>query len=87
MTIQTHSVDLTTDELRLIEAALETQEKILSMQSRANQDGSAARRLGDLQALKKSVQKQAPRALAQQQSWSDKAWAWFGYTDRPACGR
>lgn len=78
MTTSTHSVDLTTAELRLIEAALETQEKILSVQSRSGQDMAAAQRLQDLQAVKKTVQKQAPRALEQQQSWSDVARTWFG---------
>ena len=78
MTISTHSVDLTTAELRLIEAALETQEKILAVQSRSGQDTSATQRLQDLQAVMKTVQKQAPRPSPQQQSWSEVARTWFG---------
>lgn len=79
MTTNTHSVDLTTAELRLIKAALETQEKILSLQSRSGQDSTATQRLQDLQALKKTVQRQVPSAsITQQQSWSEVARTWFG---------
>lgn len=54
-----HSVDLTSRDLRLIEAALQTQEKILSVQSRAG--GSAARtRLNDLKGLMRRLRRQTP---------------------------
>ena len=75
--MNTHSVDLTPAELRLIESALETQEKILSVQSRSGQDEAAAKQLLDLQAVLKTVQRQVPQS-AQQQSWSDTARSWFG---------
>ena len=75
--MSTHSVDLTPAELRLIEAALETQEKILSVQSRSGQDEAAAKRLLDLQAVLRTVQRQVPHT-PQQQSWSDTARSWFG---------
>lgn len=78
MTAKTHSVDFTTEQLRLIEAALATQEKILSVQSRAGQDETTAQRLLDLQALKRSVRQRLPAHGAPAQSWSDKARAWFG---------
>lgn len=55
----THSVDLTSQDLELIEAALQTQEKILSVQSRAG--GSAARtRLNDLKGLMRRLRRQTP---------------------------
>ncbi len=77
MTTGTHSVDLTTAELQLIEAALDTQEKILSMQSRSGQDKVAEQRLLDLRAVKKTVQQHAPRADAQR-GWSGMSRTWFG---------
>lgn len=56
---ETHSVDLTLQDLELIEAALQTQEKILSVQSRAG--GSAARtRLNDLKGLMRRLRRQTP---------------------------
>ncbi|WP_299150582.1 hypothetical protein [uncultured Tateyamaria sp.] len=69
----THSVDLTKQDLELIEAALQTQEKILSVQSRAG--GDAARtRLNDLKGLMRRLRRQtpAPHAVAGS-SWSQVA--------------
>lgn len=74
----THSVDLTTQQLHLIKSALDTQEKILSVQSRAGQDDSAAQQLTDLQAVKKTVERFTPQPVQQQQSWSAKAQRWLG---------
>ena len=55
----THTVDLTKQDLELIEAALQTQEKILSVQRRAG--GSAARtRLNDLKGLMRRLRRQTP---------------------------
>ena len=70
---ETHSVDLTTQDLELIEAALRTQEKILSVQSRAG--GSAARtRLNDLKGLMRRLRRQTPTAnAAPATSWSQAA--------------
>ncbi len=69
----THSVDLTTRDLELIEAALQTQEKILSVQSRAG--GTAARtRLNDLKGLMRRLRRQTPTTQsAPATSWSQTA--------------
>jgi len=69
----THSVDLTIQDLELIEAALQTQEKILSVQSRAG--GSAARtRLNDLKGLMRRLRRQTPSSHGgPSASWSQAA--------------
>ncbi|MEO0381433.1 MAG: hypothetical protein AAF252_14285 [Pseudomonadota bacterium] len=70
---ETHSVDLTLQDLELIEGALQTQEKILSVQSRAG--GSAARtRLNDLKGLMRRLRRQTPAPQgAPAASWSQAA--------------
>lgn len=45
------SVELTPEEIELIQSALHTQEKILSVQSRATKDNKLSRRLNDLQGV------------------------------------
>lgn len=54
------SVDLTPQEIEVIENALHTQEKILSMQSKASSDGQAARQLSRLQSVLRNLRRQAP---------------------------
>lgn len=73
----THSVDLTTRDLELIESALQTQEKILSVQSRAG--GSAARaRLNDLKGLMRRLRRQTPATQsAPSPSWTQVARQFF----------
>ena len=56
----THSLDLTPQELHVIEAALHTQEKILSVQSRAGGDGLARTRLEELKSVLASLNRQRP---------------------------
>lgn len=70
---ETHSVELTTDDLALIEAALQTQEKILAVQSRAG--GRAARqRLNSLKGLMRRIRRQTPAAPeAQHATWGQVA--------------
>lgn len=53
-----HSVDLTPQEIAVIESALHTQEKILSMQSRANGDGQATSRLHELKSTLRNLRRQ-----------------------------
>ena len=69
----TYAVDLTTQALELIEAALQTQEKILSVQSRAG--GNAARaRLNDLKGLMRRLRRQTPAPTGgETPSWSQTA--------------
>ena len=55
----THNVDLTTQDIELIEAALQTQEKILSVQSRAGGE-SARTRLNALKGLMRRLRRQTP---------------------------
>ncbi|MEO0390643.1 MAG: hypothetical protein AAF218_06840 [Pseudomonadota bacterium] len=55
-----HSVDLTAEELELIETALQTQEKILSVQSRAG-GTLATSRLDRLRALSRRLGGYSPR--------------------------
>ena len=73
----TYAVDLTKQDLELIEAALQTQEKILSVQSRAG--GSAARaRLNDLKGLMRRLRRQTPAPSgAAASSWSQTARSLF----------
>ena len=69
--------ELIKQDLELIEAALQTQEKILSVQSRAG--GSAARaRLNDLKGLMRRLRRQTPApAGAEAPSWSQTARSLF----------
>jgi hypothetical protein len=55
----THNVDLTAQDLELIEAALHTHEKILSVQSRAG-GGAARARLNALKGLMHRLRRQTP---------------------------
>ncbi len=54
------SVDLTPQQFAVIEAALHTQEKILSVQSLAGQDRVAANKLSELKTVLKSLRRQSP---------------------------
>ena len=69
----TQSVDLTKQDLEMIEIALQTQEKILSVQSRAG--GSAERvRLNEIKGLMRRLRRQNPTPSAgAAQSWSQAA--------------
>jgi len=62
----------------MIESALHTQEKILSVQSRAGQDGSAARRLDELKSVLRKLRRQSPRPHGSAPSWTRMARALFG---------
>ena len=66
-------IDLTKHDLEMISSALQTQEKILSVQSRAG--GSAARtRLNDLKGLMRRLRRQTPAPQgAPAASWSQAA--------------
>ncbi|WP_187429258.1 hypothetical protein ROLI_029350 [Roseobacter fucihabitans] len=65
-----HSLDLTADDIEMIESALHTQKKILAVQSEAGGSG-AQKRLTDLQHLMKRINRNAKRKpAAQMQSWS-----------------
>ena len=55
----THNVDLTAQDLELIEAALQTHEKILSVQSRAG-GGAERARLNALKGLMRRLRRQTP---------------------------
>lgn len=74
----THSVDLTPQELQLIEAALQTQEKILTVQSRAGQDVTTERRLGDLRSALRNLRRQVPVGAPPAPSWTQMARTLFG---------
>ena len=63
------SVDLTPQEIEVIENALHTQEKILSMQSKASNDGQAARQLNRLQSVLRNLQRQSPIAKNSPALW------------------
>lgn len=73
----TYSVDLTKQDLELIEAALQTQAKMFSIQSRAG--GSTARaRLNDLKGLLRRLRRQSPAPAAPETtSWGQTARALF----------
>ncbi len=76
MTQETTSVALTPQELQVIQAALHTQEKILTVQNRAGIDRAVARRLDDLKSVLRNVKRQTPsRTTAQSQptTWSQMA--------------
>ncbi len=73
----TTTVDLTRHDIEIIEQALQTQEKILSVQSRAGGD-TARVRLNDLKGLIRRLDRQMPAANAQGcNSWSQVARALF----------
>jgi hypothetical protein len=68
----THSVDLTQHDLELIETALQTQEKILSVQSRAG-GGAARTQLNALKGLMRRLRRQTPMPNSSATSWSQAA--------------
>ena len=70
-------VDLTPQEIAVIQSALQTQEKILSVQSRANGDETVRARLGELKRVLKSLRRHSPDTT-RQPSWSERARALFG---------
>lgn len=70
------SVDLTRQELEVIEAALHTQEKILSVQSKAGSDPAAATKLTQLQGVLRSIRRQSP--VFGGGTWTGMARAFFG---------
>lgn len=70
-----HNVDLTQQELDVIEAALHTQEKILSMQSRASGDTTAASRLSELKSTLRKLRKQKRTNVS---SWNFMSKTLFG---------
>jgi hypothetical protein len=73
------SVDLTRDELAVIESALRTQEKILSVQSRADGDGTVRERLAVLQRVLRALDmKSAMPPQSASQGWSMMARGLFG---------
>ncbi|WP_223423008.1 hypothetical protein [Tateyamaria pelophila] len=73
MTDDTHNVDLTKQDLEMIETALQTQEKILSVQSRAG-GGAERARLNDLKGLMRRLRRQTPTPHSGgSQSWSQAA--------------
>jgi cystathionine beta-lyase family protein involved in aluminum resistance len=74
----TRSVDLTAQQIEVIEAALHTQEKILSVQNRAGADMSTRARLNELKSVLKTLRRQTPAACAQPNHWTCKARALFG---------
>lgn len=76
MTNDTQCVALTPQELQVIQAALHTQEKILSVQNRAGTDRAVARRLDDLKSVLRSVNRQTPdrpNGETQPRIWSQMA--------------
>ncbi|MDG1182900.1 MAG: hypothetical protein P8N30_09335 [Tateyamaria sp.] len=71
----THNVDLTAQDLELIEAALHTHEKILSVQSRG---GAARARLNALKGLTGRLRRQTPPwPEGPGQSWGHRVRALF----------
>ena len=77
MTLRTHQVDLTDKELELIEVALHTQKKILSVQSRAN-GGAAQAELNILKGLLRRLRRTTlPVHLSSTPSWSQVARQFF----------
>ncbi len=70
-------VDLTKADLELIEAALHTQEKILTVQSRAG-GNSARTRLNDLKGLMRRLRRQVPDdTVTPERRWGDVARSLF----------
>jgi hypothetical protein len=71
-----HKLDLSAKELELIEAALHTQKKILSVQSQAG--GSVAReKLGDLKQLMKRIRRERPQFSSSKSTWLHSFRAYF----------
>lgn len=58
--IEKQTLDLTPHEISVIQSALHTQEKILSVQSRASGDGTVATRLSELKGVLKTLRRHAP---------------------------
>lgn len=52
------SVDLSPQEIEVIQSALQTQEKILSVQSRAGGDGTVLNRLSELRQVLQTIRRQ-----------------------------
>lgn len=66
-----HSLDLTADDIEMIESALHTQKKILAVQSEAGGSG-ARKKLTNLKHLMKRINRNTSRkSVPQTQSWSD----------------
>lgn len=65
----THNVDLTPEEMQVIEAALHTQEKILSVQSRAGGDSTVGLRLSELKSVLANLQRQRGKPGAATGGW------------------
>lgn len=77
-----NGLSLTAKEIELIESALHTQKKILSVQSEAGGSG-ARQKLSDLQRLMKRVRRAAPeRDTAQTCSWGNVLRSMLGYGER-----
>ena len=69
-------IELTRNDLDLIETALATQEKILAVQARAG--GRTARtRLNDLKSLMRRLRRQVPDMAEEKPRWSLKALSIF----------
>lgn len=77
MICNTHSVDLTPQDIEVIEAALHTQEKILAVQSKASTDGAAAAKLGALKSVLRTLRRQTP-AQKKTESWGGLGRVFFG---------
>ena len=71
-----HSLDLTASQLAVINAALDTQEKILTVQSRAGSDPAANDQLSKLQSVLRTLRRQTP-LVRPSQSWGDVARSLF----------
>lgn len=74
----TRSVDLTAQQIEVIEAALHTQEKILSVQSRAGADMATRARLNELKSVLKTLRRQTPATCTQPWHWTCRARSLFG---------
>ena len=73
------SVDLTRQELGVIEAALRTQEKILSVQSRADEESPARARLDELKQVLRTLERQSVLPpQGQSQGWGIMTRGFFG---------
>lgn len=73
------SVDLTRQELDVIDAALRTQEKILSVQSRADDDSPARARLDELKQVIRTLERQSVLPpQGQGQGWGIMTRGFFG---------
>ena len=70
-----HNLDLTAKDIELIESALHTQKKILSVQSEAGGSG-ARKRLTDLKHLMKRINRRTTRA----QTPERQGWGFFART-------